>query len=260
MQAYGEDSDFAKVRVRGIFPSASSMQFIGTDLVDAARARGRSTEVLTLPTDPVVFGLDHARFGDDSSVLAIRQGRDARSRPWQRWHGANSMEIAGDVAHAAERHKPSAIFVDAGGPNAGGVIDRLRQICPVAVYEVPFGGKGREAKFNGEIRVATANKRAEMWTNMRAWLERAALPDDNQLLADDLTNVEYTYDKNNAVLLEKKTMMRARGLPSTDEADALALTFAEDIGPQYEGELGKWIPLSQRTPKVSDDYYAELYT
>ena len=36
---YGEDSDFVKVRVRGEFPSASSMQFIPSDIVEAAQER-----------------------------------------------------------------------------------------------------------------------------------------------------------------------------------------------------------------------------
>src|SRR6476646_7515831 len=34
---YGEDSDFVKVRVRGMFPSASAKQFISTEDVDAAQ-------------------------------------------------------------------------------------------------------------------------------------------------------------------------------------------------------------------------------
>jgi hypothetical protein len=56
---YGEDSDIVRVRVRGQFPTASSMQFVSTALVDQARVR----EVYGLTTDPVIFGLDCARFG-----------------------------------------------------------------------------------------------------------------------------------------------------------------------------------------------------
>lgn len=231
---YGEDSDIVKVRVRGQFPSASSMQFIGSDLVDAAVQReiGMSD---VLPTEPVIFGLDHARFGDDASVLAIRQGRDARSRPWKQWQGANSMEIAGELASQAAIHKPDAIFIDAGGPNAGGVIDRLRQLLGSHsnVYEIHFGGKGLEANWSADHRTRTANKRAEMYTNLRAWLERGAIPDYPRL-ADDLTAIEYSYNADNAVLLERKEHIRARGLPSSDWSDALALTFAMPVVRQTE--------------------------
>jgi hypothetical protein len=41
-----------RVRVRGLFPSSGSMQFIPLDLVEAARTR----EVPGLPSDPVIFG------------------------------------------------------------------------------------------------------------------------------------------------------------------------------------------------------------
>jgi hypothetical protein len=39
VEFYGEDSDFVRVRVRGEFPSAGSMQFISRDVVAAARTR-----------------------------------------------------------------------------------------------------------------------------------------------------------------------------------------------------------------------------
>lgn len=265
---YGEDSDIARVRVRGLFPSASSMQFIGSDLVEAARARQPQAN----PPEPIIFGLDHARWGGDESVLAIRQGRDAKSRPWSSWSGANSMEIAGDVAIEVGRWNPDAVFVDAGGQNAGGIIDRLRQLCAgLPVFEVDFGGKGKDATLNGEIRTNVANKRAEMWCNMRAWLERGSIP-DHQRLADDLVGPEYTYVGENATLLEKKSHMRARGLASPDYGDALALTFALPVLPRLVdagpyGNLGprplhglRWGTRRVRPPPVEElDPYIDLY-
>jgi hypothetical protein len=228
VETYGLDSDIVKVRVLGQFPSASSMQFIGSDVVAAARAR---PEGETLRTDPVVFGVDCARFGDDHSTLAIRSGRDARSRPWKRWHNVDAMTLAGDIAIQAGIHLPDAIFVDAGNIGAA-VVDRLRQLIPdVLVSEVWFGAKSmRDAEFNG-MRIKVANKRAEMWTNMREWLGGGWIP-DHQGLADDLINPEYGFDVNQRILLEKKEHMKARGLPSTDDADALACTFAEIVAPR----------------------------
>jgi hypothetical protein len=238
VNTYGLDSDIVKVRVLGQFPSSSSLQFIGSGVVQAARER-EIVQTDYLPSDPVIFGLDHARFGDDQSVLAIRQGRDARSRPWKRWRGATSMQIASDLNEAMRRYLPDAVFIDAGGPNAGGVIDRLRQLNPEydAIFEVNFGiaSKGMEARWNNDARVKVANKRAQMWTNMRAWMERAILPDEQEI-DDDLTGVEYGYNADNAIQLEKKEHMRARGLASPDNGDALALTFAEDVAPRKTPE------------------------
>jgi hypothetical protein len=251
VETYGEDSDIVRVRVRGQFPSSSSMQFIGTALVDAARARGPYPTV----SDPIIFGLDCARFGDDHSTLAIRHGRDARTRPWKRWHKQDAMTLAGDVALQAQLHRPDAIFVDAGNIGAA-VIDRLRQLGVENVHEVWFGAKGQDAIWSGEMRVKTANKRSEMWTNMRGWLAGGAIPDD-ETLAADLTGVEYGYAADQvSILLEKKEHMKARGLASPDDADALALTFAEPVMPRM---MTDWVHLSRRPPRTEEEEHEDIY-
>jgi hypothetical protein len=251
---YGEDSDIVRVRVRGQFPSASSMQFIGTDLVEAARTRELFGGVTW---DPVIFGLDCARFGDDHSTLAIRCGRDARSRPWKRWHRVDAMALAGDVALQAQGFKPDAIFVDDGNIGAA-VVDRLRQLGVENVYEVWFGAKGRDALWAGDLRVQTANKRSEMWTNLRGWLAGGAIPDEAALAAD-LTGVEYGYAADQvSILLEKKEHMKARGLGSPDDADALALTFAEPVMPREPA----WLDASRyerRRPRTEEEDTEDLY-
>ena len=250
VRTYGEDSDIVKVRVRGLFPSASSMQLIPSTLITAARDR----DVMALSTDPVVFGLDCARFGDDDSVLAIRCGRDASSRPWKKWHQVDAMTLAGDVAQQAEAHRPDAIFVDAGNIGAA-VIDRLRQLGLENVFEVWFGGTGREVLLPGNVRFLTANKRTEMWIRMRNWLEGGAIPVDDALDAD-LTGVEYGYGRDEATLiLEKKEHMKARGLGSPDNGDALACTFAEPVIPRA---LPSYLDPRRYGREQEQDLYAEL--
>lgn len=226
---YGEDSDVAKVRVRGMFPSASSMQFIPLGLVEDAQAREMNA---TLASDPVIFGVDCARFGDDESVLAIRCGRDARSRPWKRWGSMDSMTLAGDIALEADRWHPDMIFVDAGNVGAA-IVDRLRQLRPdTPVMEVWFGGEGRDAELEPGIRVRTANKRAEMWTRMRSWLRGGSIPGEERL-RDDLIGPTYSFAGDDTrVQLERKKDMKKRGLPSPDWGDALACTFAEPVMPR----------------------------
>lgn len=225
---YGEDHDIVRVRVRGMFPSASSMQFIPQALVEAAVERPAPDR---LASDPLIYGVDMARFGDDTSVLAKRCGRDARSRPWKTWDHMDSMTIASDIALEARREHPDAIMVDAG--NIGGaVIDRLRQLIPdVPIMEVWFGGGGGETELDPLITVKTANKRATIWTKMRHWLTRGCIPDEERL-ASDLVGPEYGFNGYDAILLEKKADMKKRDLPSPDWADALACTFAEPVAPR----------------------------
>lgn len=227
---YGEDSDFVRVRVRGVFPRAGSMQFISGDLVDAAAGMLRASEVETNRYDPLVMGVDVARFGDDQTCIVLRRGRDARNLPWVKLRGADTMTVAAKVAEMAQEWKPDAIFVDGGGVGAG-VVDRLRMLHH-PVIEVQFGGK---ADFSGPTQEGAfvyANKRAEMWGMMRDWLRGGSIPDDQELKAD-LVGVEYGYTIKggvDAIILESKADMKRRGLASPDLSDSLALTFAYPVG------------------------------
>jgi len=217
VEDYGEDSDFVKVRVKGTFPSASSMQFISGDLVDAAVER----EAKCYLEEPLIIGCDVARFGDDQSVVSFRRGRDARTIEWAKYRGLDTMQLASRVAEFVRQHQADAVFVDGGGVG-GGVVDRLRDLR-VDVIEVNFGCKAEDARYN--------NKRAEMWGNMREWLDRGAIPTDREL-TDDLIGLEYSFTPTNKIQLEKKEDMKKRGLSSPDIADALALTFAYPVAPK----------------------------
>ena len=56
----------------------------------------------------------------------------------------------------------------------------------------------------------------------------ADIPDLDSLHAD-ICGPGYTYDMNQRLLLESKERMRARGIRSPDEGDAIVLTFAEPV-------------------------------
>lgn len=209
---YGEDSDFFKVRVRGMFPDAGSLQFISVG--DVQRCIG--LEVFVGPSEPLIMGVDVARFGDDSSVIHMRQGRDAESPGVHVYQQIDSMTLAGEVSRIASEKRPDAILVDGGGVG-GPVVDRLRQLG-WDVIEINFGAKATQKGY--------ANMRAQMWGNMRAAIQDGIrLPDDDDLKTD-LTSVEYGYNVRNDLQLERKEDMKKRGLSSPDRADALALTYA----------------------------------
>ncbi len=111
--------------------------------------------------------------------------------------------------------------------------DRERQLQH-RVFDVQFGGKADHSHIGQDGAIVYANKRAEMWGAMRAWLAGGMIPDDRELMAD-LTGVEYGYalrDGRDAIILEKKEDMKRRGLASPDLADALALTFAYPVAAQ----------------------------
>ncbi|WP_417518514.1 terminase [Minwuia sp.] len=209
---YGEDSDFIRVRVKGEFPRSSSRQFIGTELVDGARMRSLVSD----PEAPRVMGVDVARFGDDQSVILLRQG-DRIEGPIHRFRGIDLMQLAAHVDERIREDMPDAVFVDGAGIG-GGVIDRLRQLGH-RVHDVNGGEAARRKR-------EFLNRRAEMWARMRHWLKQGDIPDDTALAAD-LAGPEYGFDPKGRIQLERKEDMKKRGLASPDAGDALALTFAD---------------------------------
>lgn len=219
IQDYGEDSDFVRVRVRGLPPSASDLQFIGSDVVYAAQKRDASV----LADEPLVAGLDLARGGSDECVFRFRRGKDARTIPPIRIPGEqsrDSMKVATLAADVLGRdfhgRKIHTLFVDATGGSIGGPIaDRLRQLGHANVIDVQFGGESPDPKY--------ANMRSYIWGKMRDWLPTAAI-DATAQLETDLTSPGYRHDKRDRLLLESKEQMKARGVDSPDDGDALALT------------------------------------
>lgn len=224
---YGEDSDYARMMIRGMFPRRSSLQFIDSDVVAEARKRDAQCHL----TDALILGVDVARFGDDMTVLAFRKGLDARTVPWLKLRNADTQQIAGAITEAVAKFGVDAVFVDAGGPGAG-VVDRLRAMG-IPHFAINFGGGADRSQMVIDA-TRYGNKRSEMWGYMREWLKGGAIPDNTEM-ETDLTGVWYTFrdGKNGSdIVLEKKEHMKARGLASPDNGDALALTFAYPVLPR----------------------------
>jgi hypothetical protein len=161
-----------------------------------------------------VLGVDPARFGSDSTVLAIRQGRDIIAI--KRHKGDDTMTVVGHVIEAIETYKPALVVIDEGGLGAG-IVDRLKE-QRYKVKGVNFGNKSKNP-------VMWGNKRAEMWGEMREWLKTGSIPQD-RYLKNDLTGPMMKPDSKGTIFLESKKDMKARGLASPDAADAIAVTFA----------------------------------
>lgn len=229
VETYGEESDFVKVRVRGEFPASGSLQFMSAEAIKAAMERqipGGSVR-----EHPVVLGVDVARFGDDNSVVFPRIGPDARSFPAKEYNGLKTTELTAKVIEYNGFFQDMNIsvamnFVDEGGIGAG-VVDQLEDLG-YPVMGINFGNKANDAK-TYKYRVD------EMWGNMRDAVQRnLCLPDEKtevgRKLREQLEQREFGYTLDgDRIRLETKKAMKERGLESPDVADALALTFAEEV-------------------------------
>lgn len=230
LEDYGEDSDFFKVRVRGVFPSQSAMQFISRDIVDEAIARPLPHVSYTRMV--AIMGVDCARFGDDSSSIHVRFGLDARSMGKRKYRGLDGWELG---AKAAEWYNelikmgvPKVVInLDITGVGASPG-DWLRH-NGYPVNEINFGSDPTNKE-------RYKNRRAEMWGRMREWMKQGGCIEDDDDLVTDLTSVEYSYTPKNQIVLEKKEDMKKRGLASPDDGDSLALTFAIQMN-EYLDEL-----------------------
>lgn len=224
---YGEDHDFVRVRVRGVFPRAGNLQFIGLDAVSAAMRRKAEGYQLFSK----VLGVDVARHGDDQSVTTRRQGNHVW--PQKKYRIPDLMELADVVAGEINEFEPDAVFIDATGLGWG-LIDRLRQMgFGHLIFPVQVGEKAnKEARY--------VNKRSELWDGGKTWLnEGGCLPNDPEMEAD-LTGPQYGYDNKMRIQIESKDDMKGRGLPSPDCADSLLLTFANPIAQQTKNPAGSW--------------------
>ena len=233
---HGEDSDWFKVKVRGMFPSMGNLQFISTDDVEGAMGR-------EVPPDDranqLLIGVDVARFGGNETVIYPRVGYDARSfapTPKKgRYRGLDMVQVEGRIIETIHEFRGmglevAGLFIDEGGIG-GGVVDHLRHYGynPVGVN---FGGRPTD---NRTYRF----KVDEIWGCMKAAMGRLALPGKTTATGTDLkmqlTQREFGYTKvGDKINLESKDDMQERlggEMEAPDIADALACTWATEVAP-----------------------------
>ena len=219
---HDEDSDFMRIRVRGEFPRYGTNQLISSESVHNARTADMPLEEYVF--FPKVIGVDVARFGQDESVIVVRQGRKVLHK--KEYMGLNNVQLAARVAEVWREicNGEATMFIDEVGVGSG-VLDSLTHMGYPAIG-VNAGTVAQESKLY-------FNKRAEIWGRMSKWFaEGADIPDD-PMMADQLTALEYGYDPKERIKLERKEDLKDRmpEIGSPDRAEALALTFAEIISP-----------------------------
>lgn len=219
IEEYGEDSDFVRVRVRGLFPRAGYDNFISPGLVTQARLRRIHPDVYR--SFPKVMSIDPARFGNDSTVITLRQGLKVHYQ--LKLQGFDGFDIAGRFLEIYRKEGGvSCVVYDAIGNGAelDGVLKRVPGLaCPF----VPIMW-GQPAKDDKQY----FNQRSEAWGKMRDWLEHGAIPDDDDL-ANQLTSVNYGHDMRMRIQLQSKKDIRKNGGKSPDCADSFALSFLPEL-------------------------------
>lgn len=217
---HGVDSNAYRVRVKGEFPTAEDDVLIPLYLVEEAVGRD------VTPSGRYIWGVDPARFGNDSTTLCKRRGNVIRE-PIKAWQKKNTMQVAGLIKldYDDARLKPDEIMIDTIGIGAG-VYDRLReQGLPVRSVNVAE---------STAVKDRFVRLRDELWWATREWFEAqsCSIADDPELMAE-LTAVKYDTTSAGKIKVEGKDELKARGLKSPDRADSLVITFAAPAGAQF---------------------------
>jgi len=220
---YGEDSDYVKVRIFGLPPSASELQYIDKARVDAARKRKQ----LAMPDEPLIAGFDVSGGGKAWNVIRFRKGLDGNPGDMKPIripgeHDPDRSQRVGICAELLRDQRPgrklSALFVDSAFGAV--IVSRLRALGFTNVFEVNFGGASPDQHF--------LNMRAYMYGKCKEWLNLGGLPDDENLCSQ-LSLPGYHINNSGKLVIESKADIQARGEASPDDADAFCLTWAQSV-------------------------------
>ena len=223
---WGIDSDFVKIRVLGVFPSSSDLQFISRGYVE--EARGKSLHPSQYDFAPVIIGVDPAWTGGDEIAIIKRQGL-ASSILAIYSKNDDDFQMANRLAQLEDEHKADGVIIDMGwGTGIYSAGKHLGRSWMLVNFAEASPDKGYY------------NLRAYGWGRMKEWLKQGgAIPDDQQL-CDDLVGPETKPREDGRIQLESKESMKKRGLASPNRADALAITFMREVRKKEDNEKLMW--------------------
>lgn len=213
----GKDSDDYRIRVLGEFGRQDWNALFNEDDIDYAML------VSTIPpTDPVVWGVDVAREGNDETVIAKRFGNVIteintytkrkttyiRDRVIEHWR------------NTPDPQKPVAINIDTIGIGAG-LYDMLLELR-LPVREFIANSKPIQEK-------RYYNKKAEMYVEFSKLVEgqRIKLPHD-EILKEQFMRIKYQYS-GNKYLMESKRSAKIESGSSPDRPEAVMMCFVDPI-------------------------------
>ena len=138
------------------------------------------------------------------------------------------MATCGRVAALIREERPETVVVDPVGLGAG-LVDRLRELQREGALPA-----FRLVEENGGARASDAeqfgNRRAELYHGLRERYRSGEIAHAAPWprLREQLTALRYRFSSRGQWLVESKEELRARGIASPDQADAVALCFAPE--------------------------------
>jgi hypothetical protein len=232
---YGRDSGTFKARVEAEFPDQGEESLFQRSWLEAAAGRWEEETLLMRAANAVpIVAVDPARYGPDSTALAVRRGPVITRI--ETWRGKSTMETVDRIVVelTAENIYPrwsrfgcrGKVIVDVVGIGSG-VLDRLKE---KGYDTVPYNGGAFTTQ--GE-RERFLNERAKSHWRLRQLLEddQIALPRDEGLF-DELMAVNWKPTADDKVQIEAKSKLKGALGRSPDKGDSVVIAFSgvEDAG------------------------------
>ena len=217
IKKYGWDSDYIRVRIRGLPPKLSESQLISWDDIDQCI----ETNLQYQEDDPLIFGIDMGSTGVDKTVIFPVKGAvaDLLGHPIEIMDTNDIPSMEQRIAERIHMEKPDHVWVDSTGHGAGSV-QHLQQMGFRQVRGVNFARKVEGTNY--------ANMRSYMYGRLHRKIMNGmiSLP-DNMRLRDELGAITYTERSSDGkILLDPKSEIKKKLGRSPDMSDALALTQA----------------------------------
>jgi phage terminase large subunit len=211
---YGAESDYFRMRVKGLPPRTEFNALISPEQIYEAHKR-------ILPrTGHKFLSTDVARFGADDSVYYLRDGNVIVERI-----AINGMDVTqvGDIGlQFFSVHDIEEWRIDSVGIGAG-VVDYARRELGSKRSRVRAVHVGEDANNKEEF----FNKRAEIMWNLRTSIDSLSIPIETPLLDEELVQIRYGWDnRDKRIKLESKDTTKSALGRSPDDADSLGINCA----------------------------------
>lgn len=220
-EKYGRESNFYRIRVRGLPPLAAPDVLIPWDWVMDATTR----EGVIDPLEPLTIGVDVGGGGEDKTVIIPGRGdviiEYSKSMPIFEVQGVDTTQVGWKVEACLREQLEGedgqfGIAVDVIGLGAGVSshlkrIANLKNVYDVNVAELPSD----DTRYH--------RLRDQIWWELREAFEqrRICIPADDELIGE-LTDIHWA-EEGGKIKVEGKKELKKRGVKSPNKADALCL-------------------------------------
>jgi hypothetical protein len=211
--SYGENSDYYRVRVLGLFPAEDMSQMFPE--ADSKRPE---------PLDPLgypVAGLDIAAGGGDKTVLVVRRGNAVAGV--HKFDTADHVMLCKAVVDTMGRYGCKVVAADTNGIGYG-LGQFLGRVPDLTVVPVIGSQKAKNAKKYHNRRAEAYGRLADAWRNLK-FSESGVSGQELGNLARQLAAIRCMYDKDMRIQVVSKLDIKDELGESPDVADALAYSF-----------------------------------